>query len=240
MRLLNLIFFLGYIFGNCNGFYDFYWHPLNKTIPSWSTYKYNEEVHSSNIVRQYVLQESLPRSYLMCPKGFVIKKIEAELLQEQKNSSEIVKSEVNSFFNYNYFYDWWLHLFLECDPSWDFKIFYCHRTFSKWDKPSMQNIVRVLILSSKFFSHFHFLLSKLSKKIIGIFQACVFDFSNEFCLEDLLPGERKYLLVNLTCSNDREVERIFVGTPWIDLITRRKEFVLNVKYRYENSHLFFC
>ena len=33
-------------------------------------------------------------------------------------------------------------------------------------------------------------------------QACVFNFGNEFCLEDLLPGARKTLLTNVTCVKD--------------------------------------
>ena len=32
-----------------------------------------------------------------------------------------------------------------------------------------------------------------------LFQACVFDFGNEFCKQDPFPGQRKILMVNVTC-----------------------------------------
>lgn len=79
---------LFFIFNLSNGFYDFFWGPWNRTIPAWHHYKYHEIVNSSETVRHYVLQELQPRSFIMCPKGFVIRKFEVELLHEIKNSTE--------------------------------------------------------------------------------------------------------------------------------------------------------
>ena len=37
-----------------------------------------------------------------------------------------------------------------------------------------------------------------------LFQACVFDFGNEFCKQDPFPGQRKILMVNVTCLIEDE------------------------------------
>ena len=37
-------------------------------------------------------------------------------------------------------------------------------------------------------------------------QACVFDFGNEFCRRDPEPGQRKIMMVNITCVQENIVK----------------------------------
>lgn len=43
------------------------------------------------------------------------------------------------------------------------------------------------------------------------FQACVFDFGNEFCGHDPEPGHRKSIMVNVTCAPDGHWKQDFVA-----------------------------
>ena len=38
------------------------------------------------------------------------------------------------------------------------------------------------------------------------YQACVFDFGNEFCRRDPQPGQRKIMMVNITCSQQNLIK----------------------------------
>ena len=45
-------------------------------------------------------------------------------------------------------------------------------------------------------------------------QGCVFDYGNEFCTLDPLPGFRKVMDVNITCVNDLSLEHFLLLEGW--------------------------
>lgn len=52
----------------------------DRDIPPWTTYPYSLEVEEEVVVREYVLQEQDQRTYLLCPRGYVIGQVGAALL----------------------------------------------------------------------------------------------------------------------------------------------------------------
>ena len=52
----------------------------NRHIPPWPSYQYDTEVEGNLAIREYILQEQDQRSYLLCPKGFVIGQLGVALL----------------------------------------------------------------------------------------------------------------------------------------------------------------
>ena len=45
-----------------------------------------------------------------------------------------------------------------------------------------------------------------NKNLAPLCQACVFDFGNEFCRRDPEPGQRKIMMVNITCVQENIVK----------------------------------
>ncbi len=43
-----------------------------------------------------------------------------------------------------------------------------------------------------------------SLRLCLLYQACVFDFGNEFCKADPNPGQRKVMMLNVTCVKDKD------------------------------------
>ena len=56
----------------------------------------------------------------------------------------------------------------------------------------------------------------------------MFNFGNEFCRKDPLPGNRKTLNVNVTCVSDELIHRVVEFTP--EEADRRTKSVLNVVF----------
>ena len=52
----------------------------NRDIPPWPSYQYMEEVKGDQVIREYILQEQDQRTYLLCPRGFVIGQLAVALL----------------------------------------------------------------------------------------------------------------------------------------------------------------
>ena len=71
----------------------------NREIPAWTSYKYLETPHKDSIVREYVLQEQDQRTYLMCPRGFVIAQVAVSLLlgKDQLEGNEHMKHKTAVF-----------------------------------------------------------------------------------------------------------------------------------------------
>ena len=49
-------------------------------------------------------------------------------------------------------------------------------------------------------------LKKKNNNLAPLCQACVFDFGNEFCRRDPEPGQRKIMMVNITCVQENIVK----------------------------------
>ncbi len=69
-----------------------------------------------------------------------------------------------------------------------------------------------------------------------LYQACVFNFGNEFCLRDPIPGERKNLLTNITCTKEDVLEEAMMehddyGQEVFDDFMLKKEKVLQITYK---------
>ena len=45
-----------------------------------------------------------------------------------------------------------------------------------------------------------------NKPLAPLCQACVFDFGNEFCRRDPEPGQRKIMMVNVTCVQENIIK----------------------------------
>ena len=52
----------------------------NRDIPPWPSYQYLEDVEGNHVIREYILQEQDQRTYLLCPRGFVIGQLAVALL----------------------------------------------------------------------------------------------------------------------------------------------------------------
>ena len=52
----------------------------NRDIPPWPSYQYMEKVDGDQIIREYILQEQDQRTYILCPRGFVIGQLGVALL----------------------------------------------------------------------------------------------------------------------------------------------------------------
>ena len=71
----------------------------NRIIPPWTSYKYLEHPVTDYVVREYILQEQDQRTYLMCPRGFVIGQIGVALLlnQDQIENNEEMRRKTSVF-----------------------------------------------------------------------------------------------------------------------------------------------
>ena len=61
-----------------------------------------------------------------------------------------------------------------------------------------------------------------------LYQACVFNFGNEFCQRDPYPGNRKNINLNITCVADSLKVNV-VDLPAAE-VTSRTESVLNIVF----------
>ena len=52
----------------------------NRDIPPWPSYQYMEKVDGDQIIREYILQKQDQRTYILCPRGFVIGQLGVALL----------------------------------------------------------------------------------------------------------------------------------------------------------------
>lgn len=62
-----------------------------------------------------------------------------------------------------------------------------------------------------------------------VYQACVFNFGNEFCQKDPNPGSRKNINLNITCVRDEFKTRIENVSP--DQVEERINSVLNIVFQ---------
>ena len=49
-------------------------------VPAWTEYLYEEVPAAEVITREYVLQEQDQRTYLLCPRGYVIGQVSSTVL----------------------------------------------------------------------------------------------------------------------------------------------------------------
>ena len=68
-----------------------------------------------------------------------------------------------------------------------------------------------------------------------LYQACLFNFGNEFCTVDPLPGTRKYLDTNITCVKELHLEHFLqLEEESVNLVLEfqsKKNQVLHIKYK---------
>ena len=72
MKSLFLISTVLLVLHEVGGFKPFEISEQGRTVPAWTEYLYFENVGTDTVRREYVLQESDQRTYLLCPKGKVL------------------------------------------------------------------------------------------------------------------------------------------------------------------------
>ena len=83
----------------CISFKTFNIAEENRSVSPWTSYKYLEQPVTDYVVREYILQEQDQRTYLMCPRGFVIGQIGVALLlnQDQIENNEEMRRKTSVF-----------------------------------------------------------------------------------------------------------------------------------------------
>ena len=72
MKFLFLISTVLLVLHEVGGFKPFEIPEQGRTVPPWTDYLYFENGGTDTVRREYVLQESDQRTYLLCPKGTVL------------------------------------------------------------------------------------------------------------------------------------------------------------------------
>lgn len=83
----------------CYSYKPFHLAEENRVVPAWTSYKYLENPATDHVIREYILQEQDQRTYLLCPKGFVIAQIGVALLvgQDQIERDEEIRRKTLVF-----------------------------------------------------------------------------------------------------------------------------------------------
>ena len=71
-------------------------------MPAWTEYAYQYSPPGDSVIREYILQEQDQRTYLLCPRGFVIAQLGVALLlsQDQVEKDETMRGK-REVFRYN-------------------------------------------------------------------------------------------------------------------------------------------
>ena len=164
-------------------------------------YSYLAEPSSLKLIRTYSLYEERPRSFLMCPKGYLISSIESKL--DGFEGSPIYK---NTTFTQNF------------ENREDVKSFPVYKETEFPIEASPGKLYEVTFpICPQLSACLHY-------------QACVFIFSTEFCRNDPNPGFRTNLQVNVTCSLDEVVSMASNDAKRAD-IGNKKDKTLEIKYK---------
>ena len=157
------------------------------------TWQYNMDIDASHVFTQYTIQETQPRAALMCPKGFFISELTyrfgdptKKLLKDSKalpagneeSSQGPMWGNGNSLTLLGALRQWkQIH---ESGKSGDEMLRY------SLDEP----------VGNKG--------SLKCSPLIGCvgYQACLFHFATEFCLNDPYPGYRKNITLRIMCEKD--------------------------------------
>ena len=80
-------------------FKQFHISEEGRTVPAWPEYHYQYSPPEDWLIREYVLQEQDQRTYLLCPRGFVIAQVGVALLlsQDQVEQDERMRDKTSVF-----------------------------------------------------------------------------------------------------------------------------------------------
>jgi hypothetical protein len=199
-QLASLIHFFTFLLWTAvpqvESFHDVYLPGTgNTTLPGWHTFPYfldppiphtsNQTKEENSLKRTYVLNEQTQRAYLMCPKGFVIDRIDSHFHVSPEKDNETL--------------------------------------YQTWIKPTTHDWRQ----QQQTVEH---QTTCVSLKECLLYQACVFNFGNEFCMRDPLPGQRKLLVANVTCTSV-----LIESVP--ELIRHRMDKVLHITYKSQLGQL---
>ena len=98
-KACEVLLYILIVLRECNSFKPFHIDEENRRVPPWTSYQYLENPATDHIIREYILQEQDQRTYLMCPKGFVIGQIGVALLlgQDQLERDEALRRKTSVF-----------------------------------------------------------------------------------------------------------------------------------------------
>ena len=90
------------LFREIVSFKQFHIAEEGRTVPAWTEYQYLESPPGDSVIREYVLQEQDQRTYLLCPRGWVIAQLGVALLlsKDQVEKDERMRGKT-SVFRYN-------------------------------------------------------------------------------------------------------------------------------------------
>ena len=190
-------------------FKQFHIAEEGRTVPAWTEYQYLYSPPADEVVvREYILQEQDQRTYLLCPRGFVIAQLAVALLlsPEQVEQDERMRAKT-SVFRYT-------RGGAEFPSDRGDRHHYHHHQQDHRAEDLCPTLAECLL-----------------------YQACVFNFGNELCKKDPNPGSRKNIDTNITCVRDQDYQLHLhnsdLGEDFFNLLEdfqAKKDRVLNIMY----------
>ena len=97
LRFISI--FITILFREIDSFKQFNIAEEMRTVPAWTEYKYLESPPGDQVIREYILQEQDQRTYLLCPRGFVIAQLGLALLlsPDQVEQDERMRGKTSVF-----------------------------------------------------------------------------------------------------------------------------------------------